>query len=211
MKIDKDKPLPDHTSLDYDECCVLLILKELFPERYSVLEIADMPDLQGLDVGVEVTIADEKDHLEALNNWVKAYNCEDEKQRERYIERMKQLGVTYTGGVQSWPGKTPSFKSVKEAVDNKISKLKTGNYKCFSSYELFILTDEWMTESILNQAQQYFADNNVYAWFKRIYVLEKGYKLFIFEASNKDQIIIDKSEQSERNIRARRMVEMAEE
>lgn len=38
MKIDKNKPLPDHTKLHYDECCALLVLKELFPDRYSKLE-----------------------------------------------------------------------------------------------------------------------------------------------------------------------------
>ena len=211
MKIDKDKPLPDHTKLDYDECCVLLTLKELFPDKYNSLDISDKPDLQGIDTGVEVTIADEKEHLEALNNWVKAYNCSDEKQKARFVERMQQLGVTYTGGIQSWPGKTPSCKCIKEAVNNKLDKVKTGNYKRFLNNELFILTDEWITETIQAQTEQYFSDNNVYEWFNRIYVLEKGYKLFVFEADNTDQVIINIPEQSERNTRARRMVEAAEE
>lgn len=87
MKIDKNKPLPDHTKLDYDECCALLILRELFPDRYSTLEIDDKPDLQGLKVGVEVTIADDRNRQEALNNWIKACYCDDEKKRKYYIER----------------------------------------------------------------------------------------------------------------------------
>lgn len=82
MKIDKNKPLPEHTKLDYDECCALLVLKELFPDRYNTLEISDKPDLQGVNVGVEVTIADDKNHQEALKNWVKAYHCDDEKKAE---------------------------------------------------------------------------------------------------------------------------------
>lgn len=210
MKIDKDKPLPDHTKLDYDECCALLILKELFPDRYRVLEISDKPDLQGLNIGVEVTIADDRNHQEALNNWVKAYNCDDEKRREQYIERMKQLGVTYTGGIQSWPGWNPSFKYVKEAVNTKIKKVKFGKYKHFLSYELFIFTDTWMHETILKEAEKFFTDNNVFEYFNRVYILENGFKLNIFEQNNYQNVVIDIAEQSERNIRARRMVEQAE-
>ena len=74
MKIEKDKPLPDHTKLDYDECCALLTLKELFPEQYSELILDDKPDLQGREVGIEVTIAGDRKHQEALSNWVKAYH-----------------------------------------------------------------------------------------------------------------------------------------
>lgn len=66
MKIDKNRPLPEHTKLDYDECCALLVLKELFPDRYSTLEILDKPDLQGVNVGVEVTIANIKELGESL-------------------------------------------------------------------------------------------------------------------------------------------------
>ena len=81
MKIDKNKPLPDHTKLDYDECCAKLILEELFPNRYHNLLLADKPDLQGTNVGIEVTIANDSKMQEALNNWVKAYNCSDEKKK----------------------------------------------------------------------------------------------------------------------------------
>ena len=210
MRIDKDKPLPDHTKLDYDECCALLILKELFPDRYSVLEISDKPDLQGLDIGVEVTIADDRKHQEALNNWVKANNCDNEKKREYYIERMKQLGVTYTGGIQSWPEQAPSLKHVKEAVNTKLEKVRLGKYKYFLNYELFIFTDTWMHETI-KEVEAFFADTNVFDCFNRIYVLEKGYELHIFQENDYQKKIIDKIEQSDRNRRARMLVEQAEE
>ncbi len=58
--------MPDHTIIDYDECCALLILKELFPERYTDLVLDDKPDLQGRKIGIEVTIAIERDHQEAV-------------------------------------------------------------------------------------------------------------------------------------------------
>ena len=211
MKIDKNKPLPAHTKLDYDECCALLVLKELFPDRYSTLEISDKPDLQGVNVGVEVTIADDKNHKEALNIWVKACHCDGAKKRKYYIERMKQLGVTYTGGIQAWPGQVPSLKYVKESIHAKIRKLKAGNYKRFLNDELFIFTDTWMHETLLNEAEKFLADNKVFEFFSRVYILEQGSNLHIFEENYYKIVIIDVSEQTDRNIRARRIVEQAEE
>ena len=210
MKIDKNKPLPDHTKLDYDECCALLVLKERFPDRYSTLKISDKPDLQGVNVGVEVTIADDRKHQEALNNWLKAYHCDDEKKRKCYIERMKQLGVEYTGGIQFWPGHVPSLKHVKESVNTKIGKLKSRNYEEFPSYELFIFTDTWMHENILKEMEKFLADSNVFKYFNRVYVFEQESNLHIFEENNYQRVVIDMKEQSERNIRARKMVEQAE-
>lgn len=210
MKIDKIKPLPEHTKLDYDECCALLVLKELFPDRYSTLEILDKPDLHGVNVGVEVTIADDKNHQEALKNWVKAYHCDDEKKRKRYIERMKQLGVEYTGGIQFWPERESSLKYVKESVNTKIGKLKSRNYEGFPSYELFIFTDTWMRENILKEMEKFLAVSNVFKYFNRVYVFEQESNLHIFEENNYQRVVIDMTEQSERNIRARRMVEQAE-
>ena len=210
MKIDKNKPLPDHTKLAYEECCALLVLKELFPDRYNTLEISDKPDLQGVNVGVEVTIADDKNHQEALKNWVKAYHCDDEKKRKRYIGRMKQLGVEYTGGIQFWPGRVPSLKYVKESVNTKIGKLKSRNYEEFPSYELFIFTDTWMHENILKEMEKFLADSNVFKYFNRVYVFEQESNLHIFEENNYQRVVIDMKEQPERNIRARKMVEQAE-
>ena len=211
MKIDKNKPLPDHTKLDYDECCALLVLKELFPDRYSTLEILDKPDLQGLNVGVEVTIADDRNHQEALNNWVKAYHCDDEKKRKQYIKRMKQLRVTYTGGIQVWLEHLPSLNHVKESINTKIRKLQSGNYKYFPKYELFIFTDTWMHENVLKEMEKFLENSsNAFEYYNRVYVFEQGSNLHIFEENNYQKVVINTSEQSERNIRARRMVEQAE-
>lgn len=124
---------------------------------------------------------------------------------------MKQLGVIYTGGIQSWPGRVPSLKYVKEAVNTKLKKVRFGKYKYFLNYELFIFTDTWMHEIILKEAEEFFANNNVFECFDRIYVLERGYKLHIFQESNYQKKIIDIIEQSERNRRARMLVEQAEE
>lgn len=213
MKIDKNKPLPDHTKLDYDECCAKLILEELFPDRYYNLLLADKPDLQGTNVGIEVTVANDRKMQEALNNWIKAYNCSDEKKKSKYIDRMAQLGVKYTGGVQGWPGFSPSFNLTRNAIDSKIGKLKKGNYKSFPRYELFVFTDTWYHEAVVEDAKRYIFRDKVSECYKTIYVLSEGADLHVFETGIGlyQNIKIDSTEQSDRNIRARQMVEDAEE
>ena len=44
-KIEKNKPLPCHTRLNYDECYAKIILETFFPELFHNLEIKDKPDL----------------------------------------------------------------------------------------------------------------------------------------------------------------------
>ena len=41
-----NKPLPDHTKVDYYECLAKLILEKMFPNEFENLEILDKPDLQ---------------------------------------------------------------------------------------------------------------------------------------------------------------------
>ena len=213
MKIDKEKPLPDHTKLDYEECCAKMILEEFFPDRYHDLLMADKPDLQGSDVGIEVTIASDQNMQEALSNWIKACSCENIKVRESCIDRMAQLGVNFTGKVQAWPGINPSFEPSGKAIEKKIKKLKNGNYKLFPRYELFVFTDTWYHETVIEDAKRYIFRSKVRDCFKTIYILSEGTDLHVFETDlglhyNKK---MDVSKQSALNIRARRMVEEAEE
>lgn len=46
VKIEKDRPLPRHTKLDYDECYAKIILEKFFPAKYQNLQISDRPDLR---------------------------------------------------------------------------------------------------------------------------------------------------------------------
>ena len=213
MKIDKDKPLPDHTKLDYDECCAKLILEELFPDRYQNLLLSDKPDLQGNDIGIEVTIANDQRMQEALNNWVKACNCSDEKKKSKYTDRMAQLGVEFTGGIQAWPGFISTFDLTRNAIESKIGKLKKGNYVSFTRYELFVFTDTWYHEDVVEDAKKYIFRKEVSECYETIYVLSEGADLHVFKTGigEYQNIKINSIDQSDRNIRARRMVEDAEE
>ena len=70
-KIEKGKPLPEHTKLDYYECYAKIILEALFSDRYETLSLADKPDLQNLkkDIGIEVTTAVDSKRREAEKLW----------------------------------------------------------------------------------------------------------------------------------------------
>ena len=64
VKIYKDKPLPPHTKLDYQECYAKLLLESSFKKfKMDDLIIRDKPDLcnKANDIGIEVTDIMSKD------------------------------------------------------------------------------------------------------------------------------------------------------
>ncbi len=211
-KIDKNKPLPEHTKLDYDECRAKLILEELFPNRYCYLDLADKPDLQGENVGIEVTIANDPKWQELLSNWVKANHCKNQKDYERRVGKMRESGVEYTGGTQVWPAFRPTFEFIRKAIEKKIEKLEKGEYKHFGSYELFIFTDTYFFDYITEEAKNYLFNKSVSDYYKTVYILSEETELHIFDTEiGKYEIInIDCSEQTKRNFHARRIVEETE-
>lgn len=137
-KIDRDKPLPPHTKLNYYECYAKVILENLFPDEYKDLKIADKPDLvnETTKVGIEVTSAIPQKHREAVQLWSMIPYVSPE-QAEHDKERMKQLGVEYQGGVQAWPSqsysasdilKTPLL-DVVSAFQNKVEPMPVSSVK----------------------------------------------------------------------------------
>ncbi len=211
MRIDKDSPLPEHTILDYDECCACLILREIFVERYKGLDVKDKPDLQCQAIGIEVTKSADKKHQEAINNWVMANNCEEVSKRKHYVERMEQLGEKYTEGIQFWSNYHPSLNDLFKSIDNKIDKIRKGNYASFPQYELFVFTDLKIYDENKTRIKEHLLANRFFDNYSRLYILEKGYLLFLFEAEYDELIELNITEQTERNLRARQMVEEAEE
>ena len=81
-KIEKDRPLPSHTKLDYDECYAKIVLEKFFPDQYENLQISDKPDLRDIsnNIGIEVTSAIPQSEQEAM-----ALACEIP-----YLEKEKQ-------------------------------------------------------------------------------------------------------------------------
>lgn len=148
MKIDRNQPLPAHTKLKYEECLAKVILEKLFPNRYGTLEIADKPDLRDTqhDIGSEVTSAGSSKDREADRLWTITNFMDESEKKARSIDRLRQLGIEYTGGEQLWPAKSfcpsrfetsPAFH-LFQAYRGKVQKLNQGHYVEMSEYDLFV-------------------------------------------------------------------------
>lgn len=176
-KIEEGKPLPEHTKLDYYECYAKAILEDLFTDRYGYLDISDRPDLQNekLSIGVEVTSAVPKEHREAEKLWYTMPYVESEK-RKKNIERMRQLGVEYTEGIQVWDTVTISGTKIDgypieefiSAYQNKLQKLNERQYKTFSCYDLFVYSEQYVPQSligiVLERLLSYNNFDKKYSW-----------------------------------------------
>lgn len=167
--IEKDKPLPRHTRLDYDECYAKLVLEKFFPDEYKNLELSDRPDLRDTarNIGIEVTSAYPPHMQEAL--FIGAdipYRSEEEKKKG--LNQLGKLGYEYTQyGMFSpsfsytWAGNTyPDIEKalcapIIKVVKKKLDKLNAGGYDELQQYNLFIQTepsiDEWMLPKIMER------------------------------------------------------------
>lgn len=168
-KIYKDRPLPKHTRLDYDECFAKLVLEKFFPDKYQNLIISDKPDLRTPDgkAGIEVTSAIPEKTQEAISLAVEIPYLSEKEQRKR-IEYLKSKGFEYekyclTQPVESycWSGfghpdiEVTFCSRFINAVKNKLIRLNSGNYALLEKYRLFVqselLIEDWMPEKLLNK------------------------------------------------------------
>lgn len=151
MKIDRNQPLPAHTKLKYEECLAKVVLKGMFPDRYAALEISDKPDLRDTrhNIGIEVTSSEPSEEREASRLWSTINFMDEGAKKQRNIDRLGQLGVEYTDGMQIWPAKsffpnrfetTPCFDFF-QAYKEKVTKLNQGHYAELSEYDLFVHSD----------------------------------------------------------------------
>lgn len=213
------EPLPDHTKIDYNECYAKLVLEKVFSERYNNLIFSDRPDLrnQRNTIGIEVTSAIPEDVKESTKLW---YQLESNtaKKPELNKERMKQLGVEYTGGVQAWPltvyptgnfDKSPYLDILKK-LETKIKKLNSGKYDLLERYDLFIETELFVEEDflpiILNRALKINTGKLQYSY---LYVMFHN-RICEFDLCNKSFQIRMFTEQFEVACEARSIIEKAE-
>lgn len=149
-KIEKDRPLPSHTKLDYDECYAKIVLEKFFPDQYENLQISDKPDLRDIsnNIGIEVTSAIPQSEQEAMALACEIPYLEKEKQDKR-IAYLKKKGYNYTqygmtgpGMGYAWTGldypdiRNTWCKYFLSAVETKMKKLNTGGYASMKRYDL---------------------------------------------------------------------------
>ena len=150
VKIDPNKPLPDHTKLRYEECYAKAFLEFYYPNKYSNLVMQDKPDLCDFtnDIGIEVVEAVEKSRKEAVKLWyTMPYVSEDKQLRNK--DRMKQLGEEYNEGFQFWNWveiydkniDLEPFEVMYEAIKQKLYKLNHVGYRKCRQYELFVYSE----------------------------------------------------------------------
>ena len=194
-KIEKDRPLPRHTKLDYNECYAKIILEKFFPVEYQDLQISDRPDLRTKDgkIGIEVTSSIPQEQQEAL-----ALACEipyiDKENQKKRIVYLKKNGYEYTKYGMSHPSRGYGWVGLNypdiektfcgdliRVVERKIEKLNSGNYAPLPEYALFVQSElyieEWMQQKLIDKLCQLSTQQYTY---KLIYLLDLN-GLFVFD------------------------------
>lgn len=204
-KIDKDKPLPRHTKLDYNECYAKIVLEKFFPDEYQNLQISDRPDLRTKDgnVGIEVTSAIPQEEQEALAiGYEISYIIDEEEQKEKRIAYLKKRGYEYTEYEMSHPSKSYgciglNYPDIEEtfcrefiyAVEKKIEKLNSRTYDLLPKYNLFVQSElyieEWMPQKLIEKLCQLSTQQYNY---KFIYLLALN-GLFVFDTTAQKYIM----------------------
>lgn len=222
-KIEKNKPLPDHTKLRYGECVAKVFLEHYFEERYGVLDIQDKPDLYSPknDIGIEVTEAIDHKKKEAEKMWSTISYLDDVNEKENHIKQMERLGFPFDSEeIQIW--QTPMYEDginskpydiLFSSLKRKLEKLKSGQYRKCSKYEIFIKGEmmpcqEWeneLTLKIIRVADETGIRPN------RVYLLSQNvFQMFDLEKRQSAWIDAEK-EYHELACKARELVEEAEE
>jgi hypothetical protein len=152
MKVIKeDKPLPEHTKLDYYECYAKIVLEEMFSNRFFDLVIHDKPDLQNekLSIGIEVTSSINPKQKEAESLYVKWYDQSNEG-KEKIEVQIKKCGAKLNNGILSGISSHDNFDRIYTDIKNKIGKLD--QYRSFVKQYLFIFSDIYSTSDMREKA-----------------------------------------------------------
>ncbi len=222
-RIEKNKPLPDHTALKYEECYAKRILEWYDNSRYKDLIIQDKPDLycESSDVGVEVTDASDHDDQEAHHLWSKLPYV-NEKKKDSYLKRINQLGYECEWGALSpkpskncavydrGPASGP-FMPVYSAIENKVVTLAKGQYQKCSKYELFIFRNVYLETVWLPFLLKNCRKKNLNDYFSRILICS-GWMLIDLDIEKNEGNVkeITSDGQYKSAIDARTIVEKAE-
>lgn len=212
MVIDKNKPLPPHTKLDYWECYAKIVLEELLPEKFTNLMLADKPDLQDNDgcVGVEVTRAENPKQVEAESLY-STLHYKNEKKKAHDIDRIEKLGARVHDGFMMGITSNDSFEFINSAIDVKCKTLLKGGYKEFNEYHLFLFSPIYAVDYMLQEELQYLIAEDIVKTYRVIYVLVPG-GMYCFDlTTNKYKVFdIDSNMQHRQATKARQMVEEGE-
>ena len=211
-QIDKRKPLPPHTKLDYYECYAKIVLEDLFPSAFSELLLKDKPDLQDMQnqVGIEVAIAETRETMETQRLYSTLPDADDIT-KLRIIERIEQCGAIYAEGILFGPNGSDDFTLINHAIGEKVKKLRKSKYEIFNEYQLFVFSSIMASDDMLRDELNYLKQREVNNYFKRIYInVPEEVWCFDLIANTYESFSIDTDRQSGWAKRARKMVEDGE-
>lgn len=219
-----NKPLPDHTKVDYYECLAKLILEKMFPNEFENLEILDKPDLQDdkNGIGVEVTIARNKVQEENESLYAKIESGQV-RNRDKAIEKINNSYKPcvmyvdgqeirepdrYNNGILVGIPDNDDFERIFKSFSEKIKKLNDDGYKKYMENHLFVYSDILANQQMLNQAISEM--NNIQTKhkirFQKVFVCVPQYIYILNLESKKGESMDIKSFQIGLAERARNMV-----
>lgn len=173
-----------HTTIRFEECYAKIVLEDLFPEQFCNLDLKDRPDLQNeeLDIGIEVTSAIDQKQREAESLYFEMTEENDAKKEKQ------KTGATLADGILFGKPIRIDFYNINEALESKLKKLASEQYKNFNKQYLFIFSTIYATaamrEEALAEMQTISAEsgqkfNEVFVLVpKRIYVFDLDHNTF---------------------------------
>lgn len=149
--IDKDKPLPEHTKVDYYECYAKIVLEEMLPETFHDLVISDKPDLQNnqLSIGIEVTSSENTKQREVDSLYSK-WPDQDKKGKEKIEKQIEKCGAKIDGCFLCGISDHDNFESIYEALKNKMKRFD--GYEPFNKQYLFVFSTILATPAMRKDA-----------------------------------------------------------
>lgn len=188
----ENKPLPEHTKLDYYECLAKIVLEALFPNDFIDLKIKDKPDLQNVEkeIGIEVTraINPKQEQNEKLCSKIIHGQIRDKEKAikkinssykpSRMIINGKEIRESdrYNNGILIGIPENDNFDRIVKAFKDKIHKLNEGEYSPFLFNYLFIHSEIFAIQEMINNV---IVDMNK---FQEKYE-KKFYKVFVYVPS----------------------------
>ena len=154
---------------NYFELLAALVLKEFFPEDYSLLKHYDKRDLRNKElVGVEVCRALDPYEAEKNSFWNKNLKMRavDEVQEEltKFCDNEYDVIKWDVDGVPSIVGMSPPAKWITNnclisTIKKKIKKIQKGKYASVESLDLYVFSDSF-EERGLQEIQSLLSDTN---------------------------------------------------
>lgn len=213
--MNNDKPLPDHTRLDYYECYAKIVLESIFSGQFD-LEIMDKPDLQDIrkSIGIEVTQGRNPKQQEIESLYSKLPYVQDSA-AEKMRKQIEKRGGKLCGGILGGISESDDFGYSVNAFEAKLNKINNGKYRSLKRYDLFVFDDCLdMTPngSVIqsNELVMQKKQNGAAVRFQNVYICTPDIFWHLDLENQKIEKFDTGSRQFDWALQARKMVEMVE-